>query len=49
MTRPTARICAYCKKQKGVTFYAVEIDGRMRSVAAHPTCINKLRKKLKKR
>jgi hypothetical protein len=41
---PTARRCAHCRRQKGVTFYALQtLDGSMRSVAAHPRCFVKLR------
>lgn len=43
MVKPTARKCAWCGKPKGVTFYAVQVAGQMKSVAAHPDCINKWR------
>jgi hypothetical protein len=42
---PTGRVCEWCRKSKGVTFFAVERGDRMVSVAAHSTCISKLRKR----
>jgi hypothetical protein len=42
--RPTERRCVVCGKTKGVTFHALQqLDGTMRSTAAHLGCFKTLR------
>lgn len=44
--KPRGRICVVCGKPHGVTFFAVAIEQRMRSVPAHVPCVAKLRRSL---
>jgi hypothetical protein len=38
-----ARTCDHCGKPRAVSFYAIEIDGRMTSVALHLPCVAKFK------
>lgn len=40
---PTARLCEYCHKGKGVTFHVLFLNGRATSYQAHPHCFKKRR------
>lgn len=40
-----ARVCDYCGKPKAVTWYRVQVNGKMQVVKAHLHCFQKHRPK----